>query len=725
MNYITYILKFILRIKWWLILCPTIVALLVYTRMGLMSRTYKSSTTIYTGVVSGYDVDLEGGGNRQDWNIINNAMDNLVNIIKAQTTLHNVSLKLFTQHMVYGDPENDNQYITAANYRDVWSRTPKDVRALIDRTSEKRTLENLLQYEVADHDNYVYGLFHWNHRFYSYEALSKIQVKRINSSDMLDVSYENTDPGVVYNTLILLNKEFVGQYHDLRFGEINNVIQFYEDELKREGLDLRNLEDSLRDYNVENQVINYDEQTKHIAALSRDFELNYEQLQQNLNGAQKLRNAIEMRLGDVLTLVKSNASFLQQINKIGDLQSQITTSEAFQIDDPAVVRQTNVPALKQQLAAESKLLENITAQVSSQQYTKEGISSNSMVQQWLEAVMLEEKSKAELDVMTNWKKRLDERYLHFSPVGSTLKRKNREIDFSERSYLSILQALNTARLRQKNLQMSSATLKVINPPVLPLGAEPSKRKLVVFAAFFCTFFFLLGLFILLELLDRTLRDKIRTERITGGRVLGAFPGSGRLGQRSYVKTYQNIASHFMGNAVLNYFKPTRPNIVNFISTQQDDGKSLLMEHLAAQLRESGMKVRTVSWNKDFNIEQKEYLLAHKIGDFVQDIAGEVPLGEADVILMEYPAFSKCFVPKELLQEACVNLFVASATRTWKDDDQLLYDKAVELTGMVPLVIYLNKTSREVVEGFTGLMPPYTRFRRIKEQWSQLGFMATK
>jgi len=37
----------------------------------------------------------------------------------------------------------------------------------------------------------------------------------------------------------------------------------------RVGKNLRELEDSLRDYNVEHKVINYDEQTKHIAALSR------------------------------------------------------------------------------------------------------------------------------------------------------------------------------------------------------------------------------------------------------------------------------------------------------------------------------------------------------------------------------------------------------------------------------------------------------------------------
>lgn len=44
-------------------------------------------------------------------------------------------------------------------------------------------------------------------------------MRRIANSDMLEVSYENDDPGVVYNTLELLNDEFVKQYKELRYGE--------------------------------------------------------------------------------------------------------------------------------------------------------------------------------------------------------------------------------------------------------------------------------------------------------------------------------------------------------------------------------------------------------------------------------------------------------------------------------------------------------------------------
>lgn len=734
MNYIAYTARFLYRIKWWLILCPSVVALIVFTKLGTQPANYRSSTTIYTGIVSGYDITTTEG-TRQDWNIINNAMDNLINIILSQSTLKNVSMRLYAQDLTHLDTENDNQYLTARTSRWLAQKTPADVMALVDRTSEEKTLENLRRYEQADHDNHVYGMFHWEPPYYSYKALSKISVKRIASSDMLEISYENDDPMIVYNTLVILNDEFVKQYRDLRFGETNNVIAYFESELSRVGKNLHDLEDSLRDYNVEHKVINYDEQTKHIAALSRDYELRYEEILLNYESADKLRKSIEEQLKGLQTF-HNNAQFIEKLHTIGGLYSRLSAAEAFQPQsdiDQSLTDRPSIPAsrndvgeLRKRLNEETRNLQQITTDIANQQYTKEGISTNSIISEWLAAVLLAEKSRAELEVMKMRKIELDDKYTHFSPVGSTLKRKGREINFSEQSYLSILTALNTARLRQKNLQMTSATLKIINPPVLPIASVPGKRKIIVAAAFLATLLFVLGFFILLELLDRTLRDKIRAERITDGKVIGAFPGVGRFGQRRFTKIYREIASRYIGNAALNYFEPTRrPNVINILSTDHGDGKTTLAEHLAAFFSETNMKVRVVSWNKDFDIEQKSYLLAEKLEDFVQDKQGELPLAQADVVLVEYPPFTDCSVPKELLRQATLNIVVAPANRTWKETDQLLFEKAEKLAGRTPVGICLNCATRDVVQTFTGLMPPFSRLRKLGYQISQFGFTAVK
>lgn len=87
-----------------------------------------------------------------------------------------------------------------------------------DSINEQRTYENLLAYETNDPTNYVYGIYQWNLPYVNREALKKIHVKRLDNSDVLEVSYTTNDPGIAYQTVVILIDEFNKQYQELRFG---------------------------------------------------------------------------------------------------------------------------------------------------------------------------------------------------------------------------------------------------------------------------------------------------------------------------------------------------------------------------------------------------------------------------------------------------------------------------------------------------------------------------
>ena len=52
----------------------------------------------------------------------------------------------------------------------------------------------------------------------------------------------------------------------------------------------------------------------------------------------------------------------------------------------------------------------------------------------------------------------------------------------------MLGALNAARLRQKNLQMTTATLRVLNPPLFPLNALPTNRMMILLGSYLAKLF---------------------------------------------------------------------------------------------------------------------------------------------------------------------------------------------------------------------------------------------
>lgn len=711
MNSLVYFFRFLYKLRYWLLICPAAVALIVMFNTRNMRKTYKVTTTIYTGVVSGYDIQ-SGVSERQDWNVINNAVDNLINIISSQTTLEHVSMRLFVQHLMYGDPNKDNNYIKASNYRNLVSRTPKEVLDLVDKTSEEKTLQNMYDYMTASSANYVYGLFNYSHRHYSYEALSKITVRRMGNSDMLEVAYVSDDPGITYNTIKILNDEFVKQYKELRFGETNNVIAYFEAELARTGQRLHDAEDSLTYYNVSKRIINYDEQTKHVASLSRDYELRYESILLDYNSSLRLMETLEDRIQEHVKYLRNNALFTDKLNTISDLSTKIALRESF-VD--TLTMDAGTDRLKYELGTARDELQDIIKNIGLQTYTKEGLSNESLVSQWLDVLISYEKAKAQLAVMEKRRVELDKQYVFFSPIGSTIKRKEREIDFTEQNYLSILRSLNDARLRQKSLQMSSATLKIINEPIFPIQTMPTKRKLMVAAAFFGTFFFIIFFFLILELLDRTLKNKIRAERLTSARVIGAFPAPGKFRYRSYTKAWQDIASRYLGNAMLEYFRPVTPNIINVVSVGDGDGKSMIAGKLAEYYGQMGLKVRYVVGGVDFSVEKKDFLLAQSLSEFIPE-----GYGDSDVIVVEYPSLEVCTVPAPVLREASCNLFIARADKTWKDADQVQLNKVTAQSGGAPLFLCLNYSAPDAVETFTGLLPPYTLMRKATFKFLQFG-----
>lgn len=180
--------------------------------------------------------------------------------------------------MVYGDPDEDNMYISAKYYRMLEASVPPEIKKLIDRKSLDKTLDNLLNYRKEDRDNYIYGLIYYHHPFFSLEALSRVEIIRSGNSDMLELRYTCKDPALAYQTLLLLNEEFTKRYRDLRFSETNDVVEYFRRELAKAQVELNRKEDELMIYSQQNRVINYAEQTKFIASQNEKLEVQYEQI---------------------------------------------------------------------------------------------------------------------------------------------------------------------------------------------------------------------------------------------------------------------------------------------------------------------------------------------------------------------------------------------------------------------------------------------------------------
>ena len=685
-----------------------------------MERVYDANTTIYTGMITGYN--LEGGSGSAGGNSQTN-ITNLMLLMTTDVTIHEVSLRLFARCMMYGNPSKDNNYISSEHFRQLSATVPADVKALINHNSEQATYANLKAYEKPSQDNFIFGLLNYHPWFGINSITSRLKVMQLERSDIIDIAYSANDAGITYNTLDILNEVFARQYQQLRFGETNDVIKFFEREVARLYKILTGAEDDLIRYNVSKRIINYGEQTKALTGLDAGQQLSDNEQLMNYTTAKQLMDYLERQLGDRAKIIKANRDFTDQITDISRIQSRISnlrlmTSEG---GESNVESQLELAKAEKMLQDRTARVKELTRDIEAGSYSTEtGVKANDMISRWLEQVLLLEKTKAEMSAQDIMRQKLDKQILYYAPIGATLSRKDRHISFIESNYMEMLKSLNAARLRQRNLQMTTAKLRVLNPPMFPMNAQPTNRMMILLGAFLLAFALTAMYFFIIELLDRTLRDRMRSERITKVPVMGCFPKESTLRYRRFNKTIADMALRQLSKSLLPHFKEGQQNVLNLISTDAGNGKSYIAQELENYWISIGLQVRRLTYDEDYLAEDSRFIMAKDIKDICPDILPN------EIAIIEYPNLDDNSVPPALLNMGTINLLVTRANRTWKDVDQkALKELQSQLEDQNTLYMYLTEAQRYAVEEFVGQLPPYTKFNNFVYRISQMGLTAVE
>ena len=720
MDLFRYIVRFLYKIRWYLIILPLIALVVAWFSTRHMERIYNTNTTIYTGMITAYNI--EGGSGVAGGQVQTN-MTNLLLLITTDVTIHEVSLRLFARCMMYGNPNKDNNYISAEHYRQLSSSVPAEVKALINHNSENATYANLKAYEKPSADNFLFGLTNYHPWFGTNSITGRLKVVQLNKSDIIDIGYAANDAGIAYNTLDILNEVFARQYAQLRYGETNNVIKFFEREVARLYRILTNAEDDLIRYNVEKRIINYGEQTKQLSGLDAAQKVSDNTLLIDKTTTRALMDYLERQLGDRAKIIKANKDFTNQITDISRIQSRISNLRLMNSEGggTGIESQLELAKAEQMLQDATNNVRGLVKDIEAGTYsTENGVKANDMISRWLEQVLLLEKTKAHESAQDIMRQKLDKEILYYAPIGATISRKDRHISFIEGNYMEMLKALNAARLRQKNLQMTTATLRVLNPPMFPMNAQPTNRMMILLGAFMLTFMLTAMYFFIIELLDRTLRDRMRSERITKIPVMGCFPKESTLRYRRFNKTIADMALRQLSKTLLPHFKEGQQNVLNLLSTDAANGKSYVAQELENYWISIGLQVRRLTYDEDFLAEDSRFIMANDIKDICPDILPN------EIAIIEYPNLDDNSISSGLLNMGTVNLMVTRANRTWKDVDQkALKELQEQLKDKNTLFMYLTECQRYAVEEFVGQLPPYTKFNNFVYRMSQMGLTAVE
>ena len=88
--------------------------------------------------------------------------------------------------------------------------------------------------------------------------------------------------------------------------------------------------------------------------------------------------------------------------------------------------------------------------------------------------------------------------------------------------------------------------------------------------------------------------------------------------------------------------------------------------------------------------------------------------------MEHAPLQHYNIPRPILQEASINLTLFRADKIWSDRNKQLFDRLKEQSGSTPTLICLNHAEKQVLESFTGMLPPKTFLKKLFYRYMQYG-----
>ena len=692
-----------------LLIVPIMLAGLVFLLTKNQAKTYSSNTTIYTGIASGYSIGSQSSSGI-DYFGVNNAFDNLINIINSRSTLEDVSLTLFARCMML--EKASPHLISEESFSELQSIVPAEVKSIIDKSSLEKSVKNLKEMMNKDATNFVYELVNLDHPFFSIEAISDIRAFRVSSSDMIEISYESTDPGICMSTLEIISGVIIKNYSGIKANQTDAVVSYFEDQLNNSNLRLKESEDLLLRFNQENNIINYYEQTKSISGQKTDLELRHQTELMALKGAESIIKSLEEKLTNTQKIILKNEEITAKRNEL----SRITSSIAF-LEIYADSLGSKAAKLQDLNTRAEKIAEELNSSVQSVfmfKNEKGGLTSDQILADWLNNTVVFEESKARIIVMDKRIKDFQKEYDTFAPLGAILKRIEREINVAEQEYLSLLHGLSLAKLKQQDLQLSS-NIKPIDPPYFPIKPEPSKRKILVLIAGMFGFIMVAFAIILMEYFDSNIKTPGRIEKETGLKVAVSYPvrqttkkfvDIGSIETRAIDWLAQNVAQKVTENP-----EQPLPNHILIFSTQAEEGKTTIGTTLSKKLTTYGKRVLYLNYSSKIESGIQDLILKNilpdekfpETADYLSD-SGETELPNFDFVIIEMPDLLNNSFPNKLMKLFDQAYLVCSANREWTLADQNSLNMLQKSLIKTNPEIILNGVDLSIMEAYVGEIP---------------------
>lgn len=694
-----------------LLLSSLALAIIVFFLTRNLPKTYETRTEIYTGLASGQSIDGVGT-NRMDYFTTSNEFDNLISVIRSEQTLSEVGEKLLAQHLLLDGP--NPEFLTEEGYEKFEKRVPQAIRDSItikgDMAATMANIKELKRKHFRSWD--VQQLFESEGSPYSHRVIGRISVRRITNSDLIEVSYSWTDPAITQQTLQILNEVFTAKLLEIKVRQSANVVEYFREQVEIAKNDLTDSEEALKKFRIENKIINYDQQTENIAVLQGRLEQEYQEELRAFAAAKAAVSQLEKKLELNKKMIEFSDDMLEKKRKLAQLQSKIAELEIYYNDEKTLAK---LRAQAEELKAEASNRLSNRYQYSK---TKEGVKTNDVLQEYLNASLQLDESKARLQVLSKRSDYFQTQYNEMSPLGSELNRLERAADVAEDRYKELLHSLNVAMTKQKSEALSTGGLVVTVPPKYPLNPTQSKQLLFVFAAAMVGFLVPLLFILVFEFLDGSIKTPLKGEEVTGLKLMGAYPDMTPTSENKKVDmkwlSHRSIA-HIVQNLRLASRRKEQAGQsskkVIFFSMLDSEGTTSMVHKVANELQDLDKSVLVLTNKEQEFIEKPRYELVEydydlnfqKTNDVEQLLPPDLQSDMFDYVLLDLKGILSNEYPIEMVERFDTAVCVVSAKRKWSKADKFALWEFEQSINIRPRLL-VNAVDPDFMDSVLGEIP---------------------
>lgn len=485
-----------------LIIIPALTVIITFFLVRNLPNSYVSQSQIATGIVDQtQQASVTGDNGVKGWAEVNQEFSNLIEMMKLKKILDQVSYKLIIH--------------------DLSSRHPfRDVQSELKDASEVDKKQMLATYHQKY--NRSEGLNLWDKRQsqlhsvlrsfdYDSESLkNNIRLGRAGDSDFINVEFDSENPQLsafVVNTII---EEFIKHYTFVVKTNQRRANVFLDSLLAQKRTEMNSRIAALRNYKIENRVLNLEEQSSQL----------YAQIIEYNNQKQALLKEIAANTGAVAEIeakfAPGDRGYLESsLTKIN--QKLAATKEELKALYDLYVQNEFDPATKASIDSLQRIL-NYQINTSSDQYLNSPLATKqALVQQKIQLEVQLDLSRYGLNTINRELNSLNSQFDQMVPHEAEVQSLEREVQISSTEYLDALNKFN-----QSNMESGFSIKLAQIQKAMPGLPQPSKKMLLVILSGVISFIFCLVVLFILFFLDNSIISAKELANKTNVPVLGSL-----------------------------------------------------------------------------------------------------------------------------------------------------------------------------------------------------------